>query len=83
MKLRKFGTGGNRNLVRTGGVFRRVGRDNTVVTATVLAIDDDSFGIPHVRYQVSIGREHNFFEEGPRVLALSCFTEQYSEPSAS
>ena len=83
MRSRKFGTDGDRDLVRTGSVFRRVRRDNIVETATVLAIDDDSYGIPHVRYRVSIGREHNMFEEGPRVLALSCFTEQYLEPGAS
>jgi hypothetical protein len=60
-----------------------VRRDNAVETATVLSIGDDSCGIPHVRYQVSIVRDHNMFEEGPRVLALSCFTEQYPESSAS
>jgi hypothetical protein len=49
-----------------------VRRDNTVETATVLAIRDDSLGIPHVRYRVSIGRTDNHvFEEGPRVLSLS------------
>ncbi len=41
-----FGTGANRDLVRTGSVFRKVWRDNTVETATVLALDDDSYGIP-------------------------------------
>jgi hypothetical protein len=60
-----------------------VRRDNTVETATVLAIDEDSCGIPHVRYQISIGRDHNVIDEGPRVLALSCFTEQYFDPGAS
>jgi hypothetical protein len=55
-----------------GSVYRLVRRDNTVETATVLAIRDDSLGIPHVRYRVSIGRTDNHvFEEGPRVLSLS------------
>lgn len=78
-----FGTSANRDLVRTGSVFRKVWRDNTVETATVLAIDDDSYGIPHVLYQVSIGRHHDVIDEGPRVLALSCFTDQYHGSSAS
>lgn len=64
--------------IRAGSVYRRVRRDNTVETATVLAIRDDSLGIPHVRYRVSIGRADNhIFEEGPRVLSLSCFAEHY------
>ena len=83
MRLRMFGTDRKMNLLRIGSVFRRVRRNNTVETATVLAIDDDSCGIPHVRYQVSIGRDHKVFDEGPRVLAVSSFTEQYLETSAS
>jgi hypothetical protein len=50
-----------------------------VETATVLEIGDDSCGIPHVRYQVCIGTYDNTFDEGPRVLALSCFTQEYQE----
>lgn len=70
--------------IRAGSVYRRVRRDNTVETATVLAIRDDSLGIPHVRYRVSFGRADNHvFEEGPRVLSLSCFAEQYLERLAS
>ncbi|MBT5673457.1 MAG: hypothetical protein HOI52_03005 [Rhodospirillales bacterium] len=64
-----------------GSVYRRVHRDRTVETATVLSIGDDSFGIPHVRYQLSIGRsDKHVMEEGPRMLSLSCFAEQYREP---
>ncbi len=66
--------------IRAGSVYRRVRRDNTVETATVLAVRDDSLGIPPVRYRVSIGRADNHvFEEGPRVLSLSCFAEHYLE----
>ena len=83
MRLRMFGTDRKTNLLCTGSVFRRVRRDNAVETATVLSIDDDSCGIPHVRYQVSIGRDDNVFDEGPRVLALSSFTEQYLCSSTS
>ena len=70
--------------IRAGSVYRLVRRDNTVETATVLAIRDDSFGIPHVRYRVSIGRADNhILEEGPRILSLSCFAEHYLERLAS
>ncbi len=76
MKARK---GSSTESVRTGGVYRVACGGNLVETATVLAVDDDSFGIPHVRYQVSIGRSDNHvFEKGPRVLALSCFAEHYN-----
>jgi hypothetical protein len=72
------------DVIRAGSVYRRVRRDNTVETATVLAIRDDSLGIPHVRYRISIGRaDHHVFEEGPRVLSLSCFAEHYLERLAS
>ncbi len=64
--------------VRAGSVYRVACAGNLVETATVLAVDDDSFGIPHVRYLVCIGRSDNHvFEKGPRVLALSCFAEHY------
>ncbi len=70
--------------IPAGSVYRRVRRDNTVETATVLTVRDDSLGIPHVRYRVSIGRADNHvFEEGPRVLSLSCFAEHYLERMAS
>lgn len=70
--------------IRAGSVYRRVRRDNTVETATVLSIRDDSFGIPHVRYRVCIGRaDHHILEEGPRVLSLSCFAEHYLDRLAS
>jgi hypothetical protein len=72
------------DVIRAGSVYRRVRRDNTVETATVLAIHDDSLGIPHVRYRVSIGRADNYiFEEGPRVLSLFGFAEYYHQRLAS
>ncbi len=70
--------------IQAGSVYRRVRRDNTVETATVLCIRDDSFGIPHVRYRVRIGRSGNqVFEDAQRVLSLSCFAEQYVDRLAS
>ncbi len=72
------------DVICAGSVYRRVRRDNTVETATVLGVRDDSLGIPHVRYRVSIGRTDNhIFEEGPRVLSLSGFAEHYQQRLAS
>ena len=73
--------------IRAGSVYRRVRRDNTVETATVLTVRDDSLGIPHVRYRVSIGRADNHvFEEGPlrRVFSFLHRTEfRFARPPAA
>jgi hypothetical protein len=80
----KTKNGKDTDLVREGSVYCIAREGNLVETATVLAIDDDTFGIPHVRYRVSIGRSDNYvIEEGPRVLALSCFAEHYNLALAS
>lgn len=84
MWMRMFKKPNEGNGVRAGSVYRRVRRDNTVETATVLAIGDDPFGIPHVRYEVCFGRTDNrIFEADQRVLSLSSFAEHYREPLAS
>jgi hypothetical protein len=65
--------------IRTGSVYRRVRADRTVETAKVIAIDNDPFGIPHVRYEVVFGRPDRApLAEGPRILALSRFAETYA-----
>lgn len=70
--------------VREGNVFRVVRSDNMVETARVLSVSPDSCGIPHVSYEVSIGKDdHEVFTEGPRVLSLSSFAELYPERQAS
>lgn len=70
--------------VREGSVFRVVRSDNLVETATVLSVSADSCGIPHVSFEVSIGRDdQEVFSEGPRVLSLSSFAELYPEQLAS
>ena len=49
-------------------------------TATVLDIHDDSFGIPHVKYKVTIGRsDRSLYWDCKRVLALQSFAELYDE----
>lgn len=66
--------------VREGSVFRVVRSDNMVETAKVLSVTADCCGIPHVSYEVSIGREdQEVSTEGPRVLSLSSFAQHYPE----
>ena len=67
--------------VRVGAVFRRVHADQMVEKARVISVAPGPCGIPHVRFAVSFERSRfAFFEDGPRVLALSSFTEFYAEP---
>ena len=42
--------------VRPGSTFQRVHNDKMVETARVLSVATDSYGIPHVRFQVSFRR---------------------------
>lgn len=71
--------------VKEGAVFRRLRSDRTVETAHVLSVAQDTFGIPHVRYELSIEKplSADRMVEGPRVLALSAFSETYRECVAS
>ena len=66
--------------MRVGAVFRRVHADQMVEKARVISVAPGPCGIPHVRFAVSFERSRfAFFEDGPRVLALSSFTEFYGE----
>lgn len=72
--------------VREGALFQRKHPHNLVETARVLSIANDQFGIPHVKYEVKFERaqERGRMFEGPRVLALSVFTDSFrrcAEPS--
>jgi len=49
-------------------------------TAQVLSVGTDSYGIPHVRFQVSFRRPNQSrFDGGGRMLALKSFADQYRE----
>ena len=66
--------------VRPGSTFRTVHRDKMVETATVLSVAVDSFGIPHVQFQVTFRRPNrNIFDGGARMLALKSFAQHYKE----
>lgn len=65
--------------VDVGAQFERVHADRTVETAKVLSVKNDSLGIPHVRYALTIKRPQRPapFREGPRLLALEAFSAAY------
>lgn len=67
--------------LKAGAEFKRNRKDKLVETARVIAVSSDSFGIPHIRYEVEIKRPsaQSRFYDGPRVLALSTFLETYQE----
>jgi hypothetical protein len=68
------------NAVQEGEFFRREHSNNLIETVRVLSVGKDTFGIPHVKYEVRFERsqEKGRTFEGPRVLALSVFADHYS-----
>ena len=75
-----FKRGSRLEYVRPGSTFQRVHDDMMVETARVLSVGTDSYGIPHVRFQVSFSRtDRNQFDGGARMLALKSFADQYRE----
>ncbi len=69
--------------IQLGSIYRRVLAYNILETATVLAIENDACGIPHVRFEVSLGNsDRSLLWDDSRVLALQSFAEQYSEKIA-
>ena len=75
-----FHRGGQLENIEAGETFRRVHEDHMEETAEVLSVAYDPYGIPHVRFHVSFRRPNrNFFDGGARMLALSSFTDRYTE----
>lgn len=68
-------------IVKAGATFRRERPDHTVETAKVLSVASDTFGIPHVRYELVFEKPSmcSRIVDGPRVLALSTFADTYRE----
>lgn len=74
-----FKRGSSLEYITAGSTFRRTQPD-MIETAEVLAVSTDSFGIPHVRYNVSFKRQtRDVTNEGQRVLALKTFAQRYTE----
>jgi hypothetical protein len=72
-------TGWRRRLpeVEKGGVYSRSGPNRSVEQATVLSFCRDHRGIPHVTYQMVVGRDDAPWMSSQRTLTLSAFVERY------
>jgi len=70
----------SRREVSVGAEFRRVRRNNTIETAKVLSLVEDSFGIPHVKYALTLKSLKTApYTDGPRLLALKAFERAYPD----
>lgn len=67
--------------VRVGSVFRHSGPGDMIETAKVLEIEPDAMGIPHVRYELMIERNHRRLNDldTRRTLNLQTFSSRFSE----
>lgn len=77
-----FGKDDRRKLdLEPGAVFRKVRPDNLVEKATVLSITKDTYGIPHVRFDVALeSPSHLRLTDGDqRLLCVQSFTEHFHE----
>lgn len=66
--------------IKAGSSFRRVRDDDSIETAAVTAVFIDLYGIPHIKFDLSIerpGRED--YHAGTRMLALKTFCANYGE----
>lgn len=73
----------SRRAVAIGAEFCRVRKNNTVETAKVISLVDDSFGIPHVKYALTFKSKRTFYTDGPRMLALKAFEQTYRDESGA
>ncbi len=76
-----FKRGKGMEFIKAGSTFRRTRDDRTVETAKIISVATDTFGIPHVRYELEFKKPSttSYFVDGPRVLALATFTDMYQE----
>ncbi|MDW3207423.1 MAG: hypothetical protein R8L07_17945 [Alphaproteobacteria bacterium] len=70
--------------VAIGRSFSRRRRDDAIEIAQVLGISPDGFGIPHVRYELTVEKplSHGVYPAGTKVLSLSQFSATYPEALA-
>lgn len=77
-----FGKDTRRQLdLEPGAVFRKVRPDNLVEKATVLSITKDTYGIPHVRFDIALESPSHLrlTDSDQRLLCLQAFTEHFPE----
>ncbi len=72
----------SRRAVAIGAEFSRARMGNTLETATVLSLVKDTFGIPHVKFELTLkAQQTDAYKDGPRTLALTAFEQTYSDQS--
>jgi len=76
-----FKRGEKLEYLRAGSTFQHLREDNLIEIAYVESIGTDLYGIPHVRFQISLTRDKDIrnFDKGTRTLALSSFADRYRE----
>ena len=78
-----FKRGASLEYITAGSTFLRTDA-HMIETAEVLSVSPDTYGIPHVRFNVSFQRPtRSITHEGQRVLALKSFAERYTERCAT
>ena len=80
-----FKRGRKMSFIKAGHMFTRTHPVHTIEIARVLSVAADTFGIPHIRYEIKYQRPQraDSFFEGPRILALMTFTDTYPERLAA
>lgn len=64
------------NALTAGATFKRVREHNIVELATVVWVGEGPFGIPHVRFVVTVPGHDD--AEDTRILAVSAFVDSYT-----
>jgi hypothetical protein len=62
-----------------GATYRHRGGDASVETASVIAVTQDDWGIPHVKFHMQVSRGATLFIDEERTLALDIFRERFRE----
>jgi len=65
--------------IKVGRSYTQRRTDNTVEVAQVLGITPDGYGIPHVRYELTVEKpmSHQVYMAGTKVLSLIAFRETF------
>jgi hypothetical protein len=68
--------------IAIGRSFQRKRSDRALEIAAVTEISPDGFGIPHVRYELTVEKPQSggLYMAGTKVLSLSAFEAAYNEP---
>ncbi len=64
--------------VEVGAIYQRVQGTNVIETAEVIALSDDFYGVPHVRYQLTCHLGLNLLDREMRTLAVDSFLSTFS-----